>query len=109
MTNCYDELIETLEYINKTVGDIKWFIIKKEINYGKNDIVIEFNQSNVNEKLEKLKTIEYDSGYGGQELFGCVVFNDNTWLTRGEYDGSEWWEYQTCPSYEKARDYLLNY
>lgn len=33
----------------------------------------------------------YDAGYGGQELFGTVWFTDGTWLERGEYDGSEWW------------------
>ncbi len=40
---------------------------------------------------------EYDSGYGGQELFGTIWFKDGTWSARGEYDGSEWWEYQECP------------
>lgn len=41
---------------------------------------------------------EYDSGYGGQELFGTVWFKDGTWATRGEYDGSEWWDYHACPT-----------
>jgi hypothetical protein len=41
---------------------------------------------------------EYDSGYGGQELFGTVWFDDGTWAERGEYDGSEWWSYLRCPS-----------
>jgi hypothetical protein len=22
---------------------------------------------------------------------------ENTWLERGEYDGSEWWEHNKCP------------
>lgn len=39
----------------------------------------------------------YDSGYGGQELFGIVWLKDNTWLSRGEYDGSEWWEHNKLP------------
>ena len=34
---------------------------------------------------------EYNNGFGSQELFGTVWFNDNTWLERKEYDGSEWW------------------
>lgn len=41
---------------------------------------------------------EYDSGFGGQELFGTIWFTDGTWADRGEYDGSEWWEYQKCPA-----------
>jgi len=39
----------------------------------------------------------YDHGYGFQSLFGYVWFEDGTWLSRGEYDGSEWWQYNACP------------
>ena len=38
--------------------------------------------------------VEYDSGFGGQELYGYVVMRDGSWLERNEYDGSEWWEYR---------------
>lgn len=41
---------------------------------------------------------EYDSGYGGQELFGHIWYQDGTWSGRGEYDGSEWWEHNVCPT-----------
>jgi hypothetical protein len=40
---------------------------------------------------------DYNNGYGGQNLFGDVWFTDGTWLERGEYDGSEWWEHKICP------------
>ena len=40
---------------------------------------------------------EYDSGYGGQELFGFIWYEDGTWSSRGEYDGSEWWDWHKCP------------
>ena len=36
---------------------------------------------------------EYDDGFGGQQLFGTVWFADGSWATRGEYDGSEWWQH----------------
>jgi hypothetical protein len=39
----------------------------------------------------------YDSGYGGQELDGVIWFEDGTWADRGEYDGSEWWQYHKLP------------
>lgn len=55
--------------------------------------------------LNKLN-VEYDNGYGGQELFGTVWLPDNVWMTRGEYDGSEWWEehaYQAIPEQLKAQ------
>jgi len=42
--------------------------------------------------------VHYDSGYGGQELFGTIWYVDGTWSERGEYDGSEWWEYRAVPA-----------
>ena len=41
--------------------------------------------------------VEYDDGYGGQELGGIIWLKDGTWMDRGEYDGSEWWNHQVCP------------
>lgn len=40
---------------------------------------------------------EYDAGYGGQELYGTIWLEDETWCTRGEYDGSEWWVHNHLP------------
>jgi hypothetical protein len=49
---------------------------------------------------------EYDAGYGGQELFGFVVFEDGSWLERGEYDGSEWWAYKKTPTRESVATFV---
>lgn len=46
--------------------------------------------------LEKINFM-YDSGYGSQEVFGKIWFTDDSWATRGEYDGSEWWEHHYLP------------
>ena len=40
---------------------------------------------------------EYDNSYGSQVLFGTIWYEDGTWASRGEYDGSEWWEDNVCP------------
>jgi len=40
---------------------------------------------------------EYYSGFGGQELYGTVWLDNEAWLTRGEYDGSEWWDFNEYP------------
>lgn len=40
---------------------------------------------------------DYYSGFGGQELFGTIWLTDDTWCTRGEYDGSEWWVHNQLP------------
>ena len=46
--------------------------------------------------LKKLDR-EYDSGWGGPNLFGIVWCTDETWVSRGEYDGSEWWTHNKMP------------
>lgn len=46
---------------------------------------------------------DYDAGYGVQELYGtvyCKDFNSNpVWLTREDYDDSEWWKINTIPRF----------
>lgn len=40
----------------------------------------------------------YNNGYGGQEIASdLVIVGPDWWLERQEYDGSEWWEFQTLP------------
>lgn len=41
---------------------------------------------------------KYHEGYGEQELFGTIWYTDGTWSDRREYDGSEWWKHNSCPS-----------
>lgn len=53
--------------------------------------------------LNALKSINYDNGYGTQELEGVIVFNDDTWLSRWEYDGSEGWCKNIIP---EEKDYF---
>jgi hypothetical protein len=40
---------------------------------------------------------QYDNGYGTQNIEGTIWFVNGDWLERSEYDGSEWWQYKTCP------------
>jgi hypothetical protein len=51
------------------------------------------------EQAESRLNVDYDAGYGGQEIATdlVVVFADGSWLERGEYDGSEWWVYKCAP------------
>jgi hypothetical protein len=42
--------------------------------------------------------VDYNNGFGGQNLFGVIWYDlDLTWSTRGEYDGSEWYEFNKVP------------
>ena len=49
------------------------------------------------EEVLPLLDFDYDNGYGTQKLFGYIWYTDGTWSERGEYDGSEWWEYKKSP------------
>lgn len=86
------------------VNSIAFAKIQYGNDYDEHPMLIEL-RSNRDEQdellfLENLASINYDNGYGGQELFGTIVFKDGTWLERGEYDGSEWWEHRKLPTEE---------
>ena len=51
---------------------------------------------NLKEFLDNIN-VNYDNGYGGQNLYGFIWYEDGSWSKRGEYDGSEWWEHMTLP------------
>lgn len=61
---------------------------------------VDHSQLDFAEFLKKLD-YEYDSGYGGQNLYGTIWYEDGTWSSRGEYDGSEWWEFNQCPEIDE--------
>ena len=50
--------------------------------------------------LTELGTMEYDNGFGFQQLGGVVALTKGEWLSRGEYDGSEWWDWNVYPKEE---------
>lgn len=56
-----------------------------------------YSEDEYNEFLRILDTYEYDDGYGSQELYGTIWYEDGTYSGRGKYDGSEWWEYRKAP------------
>lgn len=56
-----------------------------------------YSQADLDEFISKLD-FEYDAGYGSQELFGMVWFNDGYWMDRYEYDGSESWDWHKYPT-----------
>jgi hypothetical protein len=110
MTNAREELVGILDRVRKLREDISISVrcasIKRDTGYWDNDNYVSPAPILLKEgySLEEYKNFldalnfEYDSGYGGQELHGTVwLTRENTWLSRGEYDGSEWWEYNECP------------
>lgn len=91
--NLREETLETLKAYNKTVEDIRF------ICSGNRNIPIDLFFIKANK--------EYDDGYGGAEVdMALQIVGDDWWLERGEYDGSEWWEFKTMP---KKPDTPLDY
>lgn len=82
-------LFETMEFLmkhKKHENDIKW-IGSKDGKY-----------SMTWKEFVKLSNFEYDHGYGGSEIpLDLVIVGEDWWMSRGEYDGAEWWELNTKP------------
>ena len=62
---------------------------------------IEIETSDMEKLKEWAKDVNYNSDFGIQKLYGVVYLRDSkncpVWLTRGEYDGSEWWNVNSIP------------
>jgi hypothetical protein len=113
--NALEELVKIMKDNGKNMGDIKCAVVSLRFDYtdeynmniflGKNMyrkpdekakyLVLKegYTQDLLNDFIMELDD-EYWDGFGGQELYGYVMFNDDSWLERHEYDGSEWWEYK---------------
>lgn len=45
--------------------------------------------------IEVAKNTNYDDGFGSAKIAqDLLVIGNGWWLERGEYDGSEWWEFK---------------
>ena len=95
MANAKQELLDAV----KDTAKIKCASIRYgrwEDEASQKTLKLNHSEEDYNEFLNSLD-FTYDDGYGGQELYGTVWLEDGTWLSRGEYDGSEWWEHNVLP------------
>ena len=97
-TNAKQEFLNEVETLPVKAATVQYkynngYSIDLKVGYSKEDYQAFLNQLDFN----------YDSGYGGQELFGTIWIEDGSWFDRGEYDGSEWWRYNSMP---EIPDYL---
>lgn len=87
MTKIVEETIEDLKDLGYNESDVLWV--------GSYDGKFAMSWE---EFSDKFKNLEYDSGYGAQEIADdLVVVGENWWLERNEYDGAERWEHKKCP------------
>lgn len=81
MTNLLNETIEILKRNGLSESDVEWV--------GNNEMYFSF------EHFKKIADVEYDSGFGAQEVaYDLLVVGKDWWLERCEYDGSESWVFK---------------
>ncbi len=84
--NLLEGTILVLQEYGKTPGDVSW------VGSADGEFVISWYG------FSKISDVEYDNGYGAQEIASdLVVVGRSWWLSREEYDGSEGWQYNTLP------------
>ncbi len=82
-----EETVRVLADNNKTVDDIQWIGLRDKASFP------------IDSALSFMNTFTYDGGYGWEYINrGFVIVGDGWWLERGEYDGSEWWEFKQTPT-----------
>ena len=97
MANLKEETLERLQDYKKSPDDIVW-IGTRRFKIDK-------------DKFWELADVEYDDGYGAQEVASdLLIVGTDWWLERFEYDGSEWWQLKSFPTEpEETKDvsYLI--
>lgn len=84
MSNLLEETKRELSMRGLSFDDVRW-VGSSEYEINLDDFI-------------RLADVEYDSGYGGQEVAeDLLIVGDDWWLSRGEYDGSEWWDFNRKP------------
>jgi len=97
MANAKQELNKILDKFDLK-SKFKNAVVEGRNKYDRDYLYLNKKEFDDLDKLLDYLDFEYNEGYGGQELYGIVVFVDGSWLERGEYDGAEWWEYKKTPS-----------
>lgn len=86
---------------NHTIHDIAWakVIYMPSLVDEPTENILKVNHSE-DELKDFINSLDfnYDDGYGMQEVYGIIMFNDDFWLERIEYDGSERWGLKKKPS-----------
>lgn len=84
--NLLEETNKKLIEINKTWNEVLWIGLDKA-------------HIDITDFINAAREANYDPGFGCAEvdLDLIIFFKDNSWLSRQEYDGKEWWHYNTIP------------
>lgn len=108
LTNARDELLDVLVREQKIeISEIRCADLWREVvneDYDEEDYIkvikIPLRLGHTPNELEEFLSslnFNYYGGFGAQTLFGTVWLTEGRWLARGEYDGSEWWDFHVYP------------
>ena len=93
MINLYAETTKALKEHNLTWDDVLWIGMNEYFDEKLDRVEIPKADF-----IELAKNKNYNNGWGTAEInSSLVIVGDNWWLERGEYDGSEWWDYKKMP------------
>tara|TARA_R100000544_G_scaffold37158_1_gene27483 strand:+ start:2298 stop:2636 length:339 start_codon:yes stop_codon:yes gene_type:complete len=104
ITNARAEIVKKLTNWDIPLKDIQ----AAKIEYDNSVPICLFpghSDSEFDKWLSIMNKINYYAGYGNQVLFGTIWLKHGLWMTRGEYDGSEWWEVHVRPPLPKQEDF----
>lgn len=91
--NLLAQTLEILTQNGKTPADVQW--VQADVGSYSKQNLISFSWA----EFAALADFNYDDGFGGAEVKTSLkVVGADWWLERGEYDGSEWWEFKTLPA-----------
>lgn len=82
--NLLEETVEFLKENEKSPDDVLWV--------GSPKAWMEWGE------FAEIAEINYHAGFGAQEIASdLLVVGDGWWMERGEYDGSEGWDFKVNP------------
>ena len=91
--NLLEETLEVLKEHGKKESDVKWV--------GSREVKTSWRN------FKNISNFEYDNGYGRQRIaLDLLIVGADFWLSRSEYDGSEWWVCNTYPEEPSKRSTL---
>ena len=101
MINIMEELDDNLKQVGKNWTDIEWAYVRCNVNQTEALLRPEHSMNDLESFRVALKDMGcYDDERGWQDLYGVVVLQDG-WFSRKELHGSEWWFYNTKPTFEE--------
>lgn len=92
-------MINALKELEKDGVDLS-SIKALRVQYRDNNPIIYKKGDKLGILKKTLAKINYDNGFGLQELYGLILMNDYSWYERRSRYGREWWIHEEPPTIE---------